>query len=159
MGLRAAKSTKGKAQSAKGFVMPWFLARLDQSKLVGLLRPDHRERMFAYFKRHGCIRCSRKRVFYSGNGLCENCTQLIYRRLTVCDKQIREAEAKLPGATPNRFVARMLSARELLSDLAALHKNDDEVRLSKDSLPTEIVFTPTYKSRSRSPLGRPSGMY
>lgn len=93
-GLQTAKSKRGKAQSTNTLVMPWFLPRQDQSKLIGVLRPDHRERMFAYFKRYGCIRCSRRRVFYSGNGLCENCNQLIYRRLTVCDKQIRDTGDK-----------------------------------------------------------------
>jgi hypothetical protein len=107
--------------------------------------------MFAYFKRHGCIRCSRLRVFYSGNGLWENCNQLIYRRLTVCDRQIRDAQAKRSDRRPDQFVARMLSARKLLSDLAALHKNGDVRGLSKDSLPPQIVFIPKYKNQPRNP--------
>jgi len=155
MGLQTAKSRRGRVQSTNGLVMPWFLPRRDQSKLIGVLRPNHRERMFAYFKRYGCIRCSRKRVFYSGNGLCENCNQLIYRRLTVCDKQVRKAEAQLSGATPDRFLARMASARKLLSDLAALHKNDDVARFSKDSLPTEIVFIPSCKNLKWSKTAKP----
>jgi hypothetical protein len=142
------KLAKPRNPAKKPLALPWFLSRQDQIKLMNILRPGHQERMFTYFKLHGCVRCSQKRVLYCGNGLCQNCNQLIYRRLRVIDKQVSKAEGSPPTKQHDRFVERFKSARKMLSDFASLAEPVNDLYLSQAGIPSRIVFTPSDNNRS-----------
>ena len=96
---------------------PWFLSRKVLHQVQQLLPSIYHKRLFAYFQRFGCIRCSCKRVPYCSNGLCRRCTGLLNDRLRRCDQAMAREYREATTLMSDRFVSRITSARTLLADL------------------------------------------
>ena len=101
--------------------LPWFLSKDVYLQMYKLVPKVYFRRFSAYFKRYGCLRCSRKRALYGANGLCLRCLGLVSDRLKICDRVLERQynERKIDSDRSERFLRRVESAQQLLSDLAA----------------------------------------
>jgi hypothetical protein len=98
--------------------LPGFVSQDVYLKMYRLLPKIYFKRFSTYFKRYGCLRCSRKRTLYGANGLCLHCLGLVSDRLKACDRVlVKRCSTKNGLGRSDRFLRRVDSARRLLSDL------------------------------------------
>ena len=102
-------------QRAKSYI-PWFVSRKTYEQMYSLLPKIYFRRLSTYFKRYGCLRCSRRLVLYGGNGLCKPCLGLVSDRLKICDRAL-ERRYRSHFRKADRYLRRARTARELLYDL------------------------------------------
>ena len=107
--------TRGRVPS----YVPWFVSREIYQQMYGLLPKIYFRRLSTYFKRYGCLRCSRRLVLYGGNGLCKPCLGLVSDRLKVCDRVLERRYAPYFDKG-DRYLHRAKTARALLSDLVEI---------------------------------------
>lgn len=101
--------------------IPGFVSQGVYLKIYKLVPKIYFKRFSTYFKRYGCLRCSRKRTLYAANGLCPHFLGLVSDRLKACDRVLsQKAKTKNDSGRSDRFLRRVESARNLLSDLVGL---------------------------------------
>ena len=66
----------------------------------------------------GCLRCSRKAVIHSGNGICRDCLNVIFKRLRKVEAQLKAKQPDVAQDLNQMYLRPYHSARELLRDLA-----------------------------------------
>jgi hypothetical protein len=113
--------------------VPWFVSKEVYSRMYRLLPKICFRRFSTYFKRYGCLRCSRRLALYGANGLCLQCLGVVSERLKVCDGMLKR-RYKDHSCKADRYFHRAKTAQAMLSDLAALHKpdgNDHQKRCAK----------------------------
>ena len=72
------------------FLQPWYMPKPVSSQLRKILPSIHLAKMRYYFDNHGCLRCERRDFLYGSNGICENCSVVVRRRLANClEKRLR----------------------------------------------------------------------
>jgi hypothetical protein len=104
--------------------LPGFVSQDVYLKIYKLVPKIYFQRFSTYFKRYGCLRCSRKRTLYGANGLCLHCLGLVSDRLKACDRALaQQYEAKKDSGRSERFLHRVNSAKHLLSDLVGLQRS------------------------------------
>jgi hypothetical protein len=102
---------------ASELYVPWFVSRETYEQMYNLLPKIHFRRLSTYFKRYGCLRCSKRLVVYGANGLCKRCLGLVSDRLKACDRVLeRRYAGRFQKA--DRYLHRSKTARALLADLA-----------------------------------------
>jgi hypothetical protein len=103
-------------KASKSYV-PWFVSRKTYEQMYSLLPKIYFRRFSSYFKRYGCLRCSKRLVIYGANGLCKPCLGLVSDRLKACDRALERRYAPY-FKKADRFLHRSRTARALLADLA-----------------------------------------
>ena len=98
--------------------IPWFLSRDVLHKVKKLLPHIYQKRLLKYFELYGCIRCQKRNLLYSCNGLCFNCTANIRDKMVRCDRLLAEEYTDALTPPKNELVEKFNSARTLLADLA-----------------------------------------
>lgn len=108
--------------------LPWFIPKDMYRQLFKSLPRVYFRRFSTYFKRYGCLRCGRKRALYGANGLCLYCLGLVSDRLKLCDRVLeRKYKEKRDSDRSERFLHRLKTAQQLLSDLAPQHHEHRDV--------------------------------
>jgi hypothetical protein len=138
--------------------LPWFVSKDVYVEMYKLVPKVYFRRFSTYFKRYGCLRCSRKRALYGANGLCLHCLGLVSDRLKICDRVLeRKCKMKNDSGRSERFLQRVKSAQRLLSDLVAqqrpVPKSDRNVGLPAKPLMLMPPLNSTIKLRG-SPFRR-----
>jgi hypothetical protein len=115
---RRAAASFEKHVISNALLQPWFL-NMDNAKAIQRLIPrKYFSRMRWFFDDYGCLRCKRKRILYSGNGLCTLCRHIVIRQLGYSMKRrlknFREPEPPNPKTW---YPARAEAAENLLADL------------------------------------------
>lgn len=98
------------------YLVPWFLTKELMKQIDGLVPRYYHMRLRLYFNRFGCLRCSKRRVLYGCNGLCLKCLGLVSDRLKRTDRTLWRRYGVPPAVASRNLLARMLSARDFLSD-------------------------------------------
>lgn len=125
-------------------LQPWFL---DSRRVAAIRRivPDHFARkMRFYFEDWGCLVCGSKRRRYGSNGMCHICIHRVQKRLIGCLKRHLVEE---PPELPTRLmdeVARVRSARALLSDFVGGGWSPNPLRLSSSVRRTRSKGAPSF---------------
>jgi hypothetical protein len=117
MATLTARKIESKQLLDEIFLQPWFLPLESAIQVRNCIPPEYRNKMRYYFDDYGCLKCEKKTVPYSANGLCRRClghTQLrmvnaVKRRWTA---NLRPTEKRPPG------INRMSEAQRLLRDIA-----------------------------------------
>jgi hypothetical protein len=108
---RAASRPKpSKFNSHELAFQPWFLPRASRLAIDGLIPPDYRNKMRAYFDDYGCMKCG-KFEKYDANGMCLPCHHLIRRRLKTSVRR------RMMGRNDDRLDLIMGRRKELASKL------------------------------------------
>jgi hypothetical protein len=94
----------------------WFLTEDLKRKVDSILPYYYRKRFRVYFERYGCVRCSRNKVAYGGNGLCLPCLGLVDDRLKRIDRKLQKIHKPESPVPSGSFLRRRRTARELLAD-------------------------------------------
>lgn len=96
--------------------IPWFVSREIYKQMYSLLPKIYFRRLSTYFRRYGCLRCSKRFVLYGGSGLCKRCLGLVSDRLKICDRILERRHAS-HSHKAKRYLHRATTARALLADL------------------------------------------
>src|ERR1700678_1417605 len=84
------KSSYSSAEDEDLALQPWFLPRSVAWQIRKILPSVHLAKMRYYFDDHGCLRCERPDFLYGSDGMCENCSVVVRRRLANClEKRLR----------------------------------------------------------------------
>jgi hypothetical protein len=115
--------------------LPWFVPKEVYLQMYKLVPKVYFRRFSTYFKRFGCLRCSRKRALYGANGLCLHCLGLVSDRLKICDRVLErkyKTKTRIDSGPSERFLHRVESAQQLLSDLVAQQRTTCKSRRKID---------------------------
>lgn len=123
---------------------PWFLDRR-RAAAIRRIVPDHfAQKMRFYFEDWGCMVCRSTKRRYGSNGMCHICVLRIHRRLIT---SLRRHWVEKPPSLPTRLmdeVARVRSAKALLSDFADHGWSPSALRLSSSVRQTRSKGAPGF---------------
>lgn len=113
---RSARQRSGAGPAAQQDILlqPWFLSQSISSAVRRLIPHQFEARMHWYFDDYGCIRCGRKNVLYSANGLCTDCRALVKRRLVQSIRRRVNTFRTRPVPRPSKWYFRRAEVAEAL---------------------------------------------
>lgn len=112
------------------FLQPWFLDTRRAAAIRRIVPDRFVRKMRFYFEDWGCVICGSKRRRYGSNGMCYICIGRVRKRLVNCLKRRHVEEPPSPPTRLMEEVARVRSARILLSDFVDRGWSPSPLRLS-----------------------------
>ncbi|HXX18531.1 MAG TPA: hypothetical protein VEJ46_03950 [Candidatus Acidoferrum sp.] len=100
------------------FFQPWLVSRETYLAIARLVPREYVQKMRAYFDDYGCIRCDGRKALYGGNGMCDRCHAVIWKRLFLCwRRRVRALSKETHRQEMKSIVTNARIAHALLEDL------------------------------------------
>jgi len=126
------------------FLQPWFLDHQRAAAIRHIASDHFVNKMRFYFEDWGCLVCGSTRRRYGSNGMCHICSTRTRKRLFYC---LKRRQVVIEKNQPTRLVdeiARVRSARMLLSDFVDGSWSPDPLRLSSSVRRTQSRGSPGF---------------
>jgi len=80
---------------------PFFRSRQVAYELQRLQTVSEQRKFTIYFERYGCLVCETRKTIHAGNGMCGNCRNRVFYRLTqIIAEGIKTNQRERPEALP-----------------------------------------------------------